>query len=59
MKLIQNTTLQGLNIPLMTPKGIFDLYLRPKSSIVVPESYNGRILENLIKRRMVKVTKVK
>jgi hypothetical protein len=59
MRSIQNTTLQGFNIPFSTPRGLFELYLRPRSTIIVPDTYSSKILENLIKRRMVKVTRVK
>lgn len=57
MRTVQNTTLQGFNIPFKTPTGLFEVYLRPKSIIAVPDTYQSSILETLIKRRMVKVVK--
>lgn len=58
MKVIQNTTLQGFNIPFNTPNGIVDIYLRPKKAVVVPLSYSSQILNTLIKRKQIRVTKV-
>ena len=58
MRLIQNTTLQGFNIPFNTPQGPWDFYLRPNQTVSIPESYSSIILDNLIKRRMVRVTKI-
>lgn len=58
MKVIQNTTLQGFNIPFNTPTGIVDIYLRPKKAVVVPLSYSSQILNTLIKRKQIRVTKV-
>jgi hypothetical protein len=56
MRLIQNTSLQGLNIPFNTPNGILEIYLRPKASISIPANYQSKILETFIKRRLIKVT---
>ena len=58
MKVIQNTTLQGFNIPFNTPTGIVDIYLRPKKAVVVPLSYSSQILNTLIKRKQIRVTKI-
>lgn len=58
MRLIQNTTLQGLGIPFLTPTGIWNAYLKPKDSILVPDSYQSVVLDTLLRRRMVKATKV-
>ena len=57
MRLIQNTSLQGHNIPLNTPDGPIEVYLRPKRTVEVPESYSSKILENLIRRRILKVVR--
>lgn len=57
MQIIQNTTSQSFNIPFNTPKGIVDIYLRAKTSIEIPNSYFSVVLNNLIKRKLVKVTK--
>lgn len=56
MRLIQNTSLQGLNIPFNTPDGILEIYLRPKASISIPSNYQSKILDTFVKRRLVKVT---
>jgi hypothetical protein len=43
---------------LETPTGPYNLFIKPKDRIAVPENYGGKILENLIKRRRIRVTKV-
>lgn len=58
MRLIQNTSLQGFNLPFNTPNGIFELYLFPRKSIIVPDTYTSKVVDTLIRRRMVKVTKI-
>ena len=58
MKIIRNTSLQGLSLTLNTPDGLETKYLFPKQSIEVPGSWGGKILENLVSRRMVKVVEV-
>lgn len=58
MKLVQNTSMQGLNIYFNTPSGILDIYLRPKQSITIPDNYISKVLETFIRRRLVKVTKL-
>jgi hypothetical protein len=57
MRIIQNTSLQGFNVPFQTPSGLWEIYLRPKASISVPDSYKSIVLDNLLKRRMLKVVK--
>lgn len=59
MRSVKNTTLQGFNIPFNTNSGLVEVYLRPKSTIVVPDDYSSKIVDNLIKRRMVRVTRIK
>jgi len=54
-KTIQNTTSQSFAIPFTTPKGIIDFYLRAKNSITVPNSYTSIVLDNLVKRNLVKI----
>ncbi len=58
MKIISNTSLQGLSLVLNKPGGTETKYLLPKQSIEVPSSWGGKILENLVSRRMVKVLEV-
>ena len=57
MRLIQNTSLQGHNIPLTTPEGPIEVYLRPKRTVEVPDNYSSKILENLIRRRILRVVR--
>jgi len=54
-KQIQNTSLQGLTIILNTPVGFKELFLRPKATVIVPVSWNSKILETLILRKQVRV----
>lgn len=58
MRSLQNTTLQGFNIPFNTPNGLYDIYLRPKQTIQVPDDYSSKVMNNLILRRMLKITKI-
>lgn len=58
MKRITNTSMQGFEIILKTPKGIQETYLRPKQSIVVPDTHVSAIVNNLLARRMVRVETV-
>ncbi len=59
MRLVRNTSLQGFYITFNTPSGLVDMYLRPKQQVKIPDSYHGGvILDNFVKRRMVKVTNV-
>lgn len=55
MRLIKNTSLQGLNLSFETPKGLYEVYLRPKESLMVPDSYKSKILDNYLRKRMIKV----
>jgi hypothetical protein len=56
MKRIQNDSLQTFAIYLMTESGEKELYLRPKDSIVVPQSYITEQVKNLQRRRLFKIT---
>jgi hypothetical protein len=58
MRLVKNTSLQGFYVPFNTPQGVVDIYLRPGRGIEIPDSYQSMILDNFVKRRMVKVTNV-
>lgn len=57
MQLIKNTSLQAFNIPFNTKKGMVEIYLRPKQELEVPDTYKSIVLDNLIRRRMIKVVK--
>lgn len=56
MKVIRNTTLQAFSVPFKTPKGLQEVYVRPRQTIEVPDSYTSVVLDNLIKRRMFKMS---
>jgi len=55
---IQNTALQGFNIPFETPTGVKYAYIGPKSTLVLPSSYSSNVLNNLVRRKIVRVTRV-
>ena len=55
VKSIQNLSHQGLTIYFNTPTGVQDVFLRPKATITVPNSWNSKILETFVRRRLVKV----
>lgn len=56
MKSIRNTTLQGFTVPFKTPQGLQEVFIRPKTTIEVPDSYTSIVLDNLVKRRMFKLS---
>tara|TARA_R100001509_G_scaffold130196_1_gene83523 strand:- start:302 stop:532 length:231 start_codon:yes stop_codon:yes gene_type:complete len=56
MKIVKNTSMQGLYVAFEGPEGPAQRFVAAKSSVEVPESWGGRAMENLIKRRMIKVT---
>jgi len=58
MKVIKNTSMQGLSIPFGTPEGIKTVFIRSKKQIEVPDSWRSKVVENLVHRRMVKLTYV-
>lgn len=58
MKTIRNTSMQGLSIPFATPEGVKSLFLTPKQQVEVPDKWKSKVLENLVHRRMVKMTQV-
>ncbi len=58
MKVIRNTSMQGLTISFGTPEGVKNFFLTPKQQIEVPSSWKSRIAENLVHRRMVKLTHI-
>ena len=55
MKVITNTSMQGIDIPFRTGQGIKHVFLAPKEQIEVPDSWGSRVAENLVRRRMVKL----
>lgn len=56
MKRIKNDSLQTFVIYLMTETGEKEMYMKPKDSIVVPQSYITEQVKNLQKRRLFKIT---
>ena len=58
MKIIKNTSLQGISLALSKPGGTQHVYLLPKQKIEVPSSWGGKILETLVSRRMLKVKNI-
>ena len=56
MKIIRNTSMQGLSIPFGTPEGVKTIFVGPKKQIEVPDNWKSKVVENLIHRRMVRMT---
>jgi len=57
MILVQNTTLQGFDIPFLAPNGLINIYVKPGAKIKVPDDYKSLSLDSLLKRRMFKIIK--
>ena len=55
MKTIKNVSIQGLEIYVSTPNGPETIWVQPRQSITIPESYVGSQIKQLAIRRMVKV----
>ena len=55
MKKITNTSMQGILLTFFSSEGEKNYFLKSKSSVIVPSSYNSIVLDNLVKRRMLKV----
>ena len=58
MKIIKNTSLQGINIPFGTPEGTKTFFFAPKQEKEVPDTWKSKVAENLVHRRMVRITNV-
>ena len=58
MKVIRNTSMQGLSIPFGTPEGVRSIFIAPKKQIEVPDTWKSSISENLVHRRMLKITHI-
>ena len=56
MKVVKNTSMQGIYVAFETPTGPVQKFLASKASIQVPDSWGGRAPDNMIRRRMLKVT---
>lgn len=48
--------MQGISLPFATPEGLKSIFLAPKQQIETPDSWESTIAENLVHRRMVKMT---
>tara|TARA_R110000744_G_scaffold251581_1_gene367497 strand:- start:24 stop:200 length:177 start_codon:yes stop_codon:yes gene_type:complete len=55
MKLIQNESLQRLELYLIGEKGTQRIWLMPREVIAVPGSYLSDQIKNLSQRRMLKI----
>ena len=58
MKIIRNTSMQGLSLHFATKEGPKAIFLAPKQQVEVPDSWKSRVTENLVHRRMIKLTHV-
>ena len=58
MKIVKNTSMQGLNIPFGTPDGTKSFFLAPKDRLEVPPTWKSKIAENLVHRRLVKIINI-
>ena len=56
MKVIKNTSMQGIYVAFETPEGPIQRFVAAKDTIQVPDSWGGNPLDNMIRRRMFKVT---
>ena len=56
MKIIRNTSLQGLSLSFGTPEGLRSIFLAPRKQVEVPNNWNSQVAENLVHRRMLKMT---
>ncbi len=58
MKIVKNTSMQGLSIPFGTPKGVRTFFIAPKEQVEVPDGWESSVARNLVHRRMVRLTQV-
>jgi hypothetical protein len=58
MKIVKNTSQQGFNVAFETPNGTKYLFVGPKAFVNVPDTWGGRVINNLVSRRQFKVTHV-
>ncbi len=56
MKVVKNVSLQGLQLPFDTGNGVKYVFLTPRKQVTVPNNWRSQIAENLVHRRMVKIT---
>jgi hypothetical protein len=58
MKTVKNTSMQGIYVAFETPAGPLQKFIASKASIQVPDSWGGCAVDNMIRRRMLKVTHI-
>lgn len=58
MRVITNTSLQGIFLPFITNEGEKVYFLAAKATIKVPEAYQSKIVDTLVKRRILRSRKI-
>jgi len=58
MKIVQNTSMQGLKVSFTTPTGRQSLFFASKEIKEIPDSWSSKRLINLIERRMFTMKQV-
>lgn len=59
MKIITNRSLQSWSLPLRTEKGVEDVYLSPRQSIKVPDTYITDHVIRFQERRLITIQNAK
>lgn len=55
---VKNISFQGLEIFVKDGSGFKGLWLEPKTSVVITESQITEVVKNLIRKRMISISKV-
>jgi len=55
MKVVKNTSMQGHYVTFNTPNGVVQKFIGPKKSLNVPDNWGGKVVDNFIRRRILKV----
>lgn len=55
---VKNISFQGLEIFVKEGSGFIGLWLEPKTSVVIAESQITEVVKNLIRKRMISISKV-
>lgn len=55
---VKNISFQGLEIFVKEGSGFISFWLEPKSSVVVKESQLTEVTKNLIRKRMISISKI-
>ena len=50
--------MQGLELPFGTPEGPETVFLAPRQTVEVPDNWRSKVSENLVHRRMLRITNV-